>query len=414
MSDGRYHLFDAYGVEMEYMLVDRQTLEVRPVADRLLALIGGAATTSDCELGPVTLSNELTAHVVELKCTRPIKSLDGFATLAGDAIRSIQQVLDQLQLSLLPTAMHPWMDPTSQTVLWPHENHEIYQAFDRIFDCRSHGWANVQSVHLNLPFADDQEFGRLHSAVRLILPILPALAASSPIVDGQLTTVRDNRLQHYSGHCRRLPSLVGDVIPEPLGTEREYRRQILSRIGAEIRPHDPDQVLQEDFLNARGAIARFDRGSIEIRVMDVQECPAADMAICALVIAVLRTLVLDPKSVPVDQRNRIPTRTLRSILDAVIRDAENASIDDREFLNAFGMGGSECRAGELWRVLLERLAGTNASLDPHVPALQVILEQGTLASRIANAVGDASGAAALRPVYRRLADCLRDGRMFEP
>ena len=54
--------------------------------------------------------------------------------------------------------MHPWMDPRAAS-LWPHEYGEVYAAYDRIFDCRRHGWANLQSVHLNLPFADEREFG---------------------------------------------------------------------------------------------------------------------------------------------------------------------------------------------------------------------------------------------------------------
>ena len=31
-----------------------------------------------------------------------------------------------------------------------------------------------------VPFADDAEFGRLHAAIRLALPIAPGIAASSP------------------------------------------------------------------------------------------------------------------------------------------------------------------------------------------------------------------------------------------
>ena len=70
-----YHLFEVYGVELEYMLVDAETLDVRPVADELLARLGGAIT-SDVERGPVTWSNELAAHVVELKTTEPVQCLN--------------------------------------------------------------------------------------------------------------------------------------------------------------------------------------------------------------------------------------------------------------------------------------------------------------------------------------------------
>ena len=77
--------------------------------------------------------------------------------------------------TLLPGGVHPWMDPSKETRLWPHEYNEVYRSFDRIFGCAGHGWSNLQSTHLNLPFADDDEFGRLHAAIRAILPLLPAL-----------------------------------------------------------------------------------------------------------------------------------------------------------------------------------------------------------------------------------------------
>ena len=32
----RLHIFQAYGVELEYMIVDRNTLDIRPIADELL------------------------------------------------------------------------------------------------------------------------------------------------------------------------------------------------------------------------------------------------------------------------------------------------------------------------------------------------------------------------------------------
>ena len=81
---------------------------------------------------------------------------------------------------LLPTAMHPWMDPHTETLLWPHGNRDIYHTYNRIFNCQGHGWSNLQSVHVNLAFKGDEEFGRLHGAIRLLLPLLPALAITSP------------------------------------------------------------------------------------------------------------------------------------------------------------------------------------------------------------------------------------------
>jgi hypothetical protein len=58
----RIHLFQGYGVELEYMIVDRDTLAVKPIADELLKYELGRYD-SDFENGMVTWSNELVLHV---------------------------------------------------------------------------------------------------------------------------------------------------------------------------------------------------------------------------------------------------------------------------------------------------------------------------------------------------------------
>jgi gamma-glutamyl:cysteine ligase YbdK (ATP-grasp superfamily) len=180
------HLFEGFGVELEYMIVDRDTLNVRPIADRLLADAAGEIV-SDVEFDRIAWSNELALHVIELKTNGPTASLAGLAEEFHQQVGQIDSLLSNHNARLMPTAMHPWMDPHTEFELWPHEHSSIYAAYNRIFDCHGHGWANLQSMHINLPFADDAEFGRLHAAIRLLLPILPALAASSPIVEGQKT-----------------------------------------------------------------------------------------------------------------------------------------------------------------------------------------------------------------------------------
>ncbi len=119
-----------------------------------------------------------------------------------------------MNAKLLPGAMHPWMDPYKETKLWLHDSKEIYDTYDRIFNCQGHGWSNLQSMHINLPFADDREFKLLHSAIRTILPILPAMSASSPIVDGEITGLMDTRLEVYRRNAERIPSITGLIVPE--------------------------------------------------------------------------------------------------------------------------------------------------------------------------------------------------------
>ena len=172
--------FAAYGIELEYAIVEQDTLDVRPIADRLLATMAGQPASS-AQFGPLGWSNELVRHVVELKNTEPLPQLAALAGAFEAEIRRANGVLEPEGAQLMPSGMHPWMDPRIETHLWTYDAADVYAAFDRIFDCRRHGWANLQSMHINLPFAGDRELARLHAAVRAVLPLVPALAASSPI-----------------------------------------------------------------------------------------------------------------------------------------------------------------------------------------------------------------------------------------
>ncbi len=409
----RLNLFEAFGIELEYMVVDRETLAVKPIVADLLAEVTGVSGASDYVDGEVSWSNELVSHVVELKATEPVRDMRTLPQVFEKALHRIDRTLAAKSAMLLPTAMHPSMDPTTETVLWPHENHEIYNAFDRVFDCHTHGWANVQSVHLNLPFNGDEQFGALHAAVRLVLPLLPAIASSSPIVDSKRNGINDNRLVHYRDHCRQVPSITGDVIPEPIFDEATYRREIFERIFADIAPHDPENVLGHEFLNARGAIARFDRGSVEIRLMDVQECPMADVAIAAGVTSVVRALV-EQTWQSLDSQKAIPTSTLCKVLDETIQKGGRARIEDPTVLAAFGFSSKPIRASIMWQNLLERLRKNDTMLDGLFAPLDIIFQHGTLAKRIFRATGASPSASDLLNVYSEIASCLRRGEPFVP
>jgi gamma-glutamyl:cysteine ligase YbdK (ATP-grasp superfamily) len=345
-------LFEAVGIELEYMIVDADSLSVRPVANELLAQIGGGYEM-EVELGDVAWSNELALHVIEMKTNGPAPDLRGLGARFQDHIGRIEALLAPMGARLMPTAMHPWMDPERELKLWPHEDNQIYRAFDRIFDCRGHGWANLQSMHINLPFAGDDELARLHAAIRIALPILPALAASSPFVDGAPAAHLDARMAYYRDNARRVPSVSGRVVPERVFTRADYEGQLLQRIYDDMAPLDPDGVLRHEWINARGCIARFDRSALEIRVLDLQECPAADIAIAGAVTAVVRALV-DERWASGDAQRTWHEDALAKILAQTITDGDRAIVANADYLRLFGFPEpGPARAGDLWQHLIE-------------------------------------------------------------
>jgi carboxylate-amine ligase len=403
--------FAGCGIELEYMIVDRDTLDVRPIADELLRAEDGS-WANDVERGTFGWSNELASHLVEVKNNDPTEPLDALRHGFVEEVGEIDARLARLGARLMPGAMHPWMNPRSETRLWPHEYAEIYAGYDRIFDCRRHGWANMQSMHVNLPFAGDGEFARLHAAVRLALPILPALAASSPIADGAPTGFLDYRMECYRTHVDAVPSMMGPVVPEPVASRAEYESRILGPIYREVSPLDPGGAMQGEWLNARAAIARFDRNAIEIRVLDTQECPWADLSIAAATVALVRSLY-SGEAVARELQDPLDSRRLASLLEGCARGAETALIEDPEYLSRLGHPGTRCMAGELWQHLLETTLLNDPQAAPWREPLMNIASRGPLARRILRAVGDDYRREALREVYGRLCRCLAHGVLFE-
>ena len=410
MSDKKqYKLFEVTGIELEYMVVDRDTLKVLPIVDKLFEDVTGAIT-SDVERGDVEWSNELVSHVVELKTAKPTKKIPTFRKKFHSDVKVINAVLAKRNAMLLPTAAHPFMDPFTETVIWPHEYNEVYALYNRIFDCRGHGWSNLQSTHLNLPFANDDEFSKLHAAIRLLLPIIPALSASSPILDGTATGFLDSRMEAYLHHQEKLPELMGSLIPEAVFSQEDYYRTIFSPIAQAMAPFDTENVMDHHFANSRGAIARFDRGAIEIRVIDIQECPAADLAIAELIVAVLKALT-SGRWVSSYLQRAWSENDLLPIFLQVIKDAGGSVIANRDYLLMFGlMKQDHMHVGKLWQHLFVELYGElSENCRQHVGH---ILEHGCLASRILKRTGRTPSHDDLVRVYREMADCLQEDRQL--
>lgn len=400
-------LFEGVGIEVELMIVNADDLSVLPVSDRVLAAVGDRHE-GEVERGPLSWSNELVLHVIELKTNGPRSSLEGLAAALAADVRAIDELLLPLGGRLLGTAMHPEMNPLRDTRLWPHGHGEVYRAYDRAFGCRGHGWSNLQSVHINLPFSGDREFGRLHAAIRLALPLLPALAASSPLVEGHPTGTLDNRLALYRRNQRLVPSITGSVVPERAYTQAEYDDRILRVIARDIERLDPDGVLEPEWVNSRGAIARFGRGSIEIRVLDTQECPAADVAVAAATVALVRALV-DERWVSTDEQKEWHESRLEPLFTAAAVEGGRVVVRDPAFLRCFGVDSAPVTLGELWAHLITTL---DVKVDGARAPLDLILRQGSLSERILAATGDAPRPGRIREVYAALADCLHENRLF--
>jgi gamma-glutamyl:cysteine ligase YbdK (ATP-grasp superfamily) len=219
----------------------------------------------------------------------------------------------------------------------------------------------------------------------------------------------------YRTNARSIPSITGQVIPEAVFSRAAYESQILQPMYRAIAPHDPARILQHEWLNSRGAIARFDRHTIEIRVLDVQEHPAADLAVCQAIVALLQALVAETWT-PLAAQQAIATQPLAELLERAIRDADQAIVDHPDFLTQFGRTPTEpLSARVLWQQLLSDIGILSpVQADAAPEPLQVILEQGPLARRILRDLPAHVTRNSLRQTYGRLCDCLAQGKVFNP
>lgn len=406
-----YAPFSVCGIELEYALVDRDLNVVSRVEPALRLLAG--RPTSDHALGVVGMSNEFADHVLELRTERPLRKLHDTEAVLLEGIRRVSALLaDRLDARILPTGMHPWFDPKNAR-RWTRSNRRIYDTYARLFETQTHGWTNVQAMHVNLPLGEDEDAVALHNAAALLVPYLPAIAATSPLIDGELSDAVDNRLAYLIQHQSRIPESSGRMVPEPIASLAEYKKNVLQPMYKALDRLPDSGVLRREFLNVRSAVIRFSRRALEVRVLDVQECVHMDMVLAAFTRWALRALSDALRSGEV----AFPAHDLLvEDLHAAVARGSRARVHAPHLPGLARGEDGRAEVRDVLRLLLER-ARTVAAEDEldYLERAGDLIEEGSLAERIAAELAplvedeDAFTEKARR-VYIELADCLLENR----
>ncbi|WP_420126103.1 glutamate-cysteine ligase family protein [Longimicrobium sp.] len=406
-GERHYKPFEVAGMELEYPTVDRD-LNVVSLVEPAFRVLAGRGT-SDVDLGAVGFSNEIADHVFEIKTQQPVRSLADAERMLAEGVQRFSAVLHaEFGARLMPTGMHPWFDPRNGK-LWTRSGLRVYTTYARLFDVRTHGWMNVHAAHLNLPMGREVDAMAMHTAAALLIPYLPALAASSPMYDGDLQPAVDGRLAWILEHQARIPESCGQLVPEYVDSFGDYRKQILAPMYRALDRLPDTGAIRHEFFNTRGAILRFARRAMEVRVLDTQECVKMDVAIAVFVRAALKHLTARAAA----GRVELPDHT---VLVEDFRACIHAGSEARVRAPHLDVDRDADGSADARTALRHLLAGARRTVRKdeagYLDLVARMIEAGTLSERIRAEMApfaqadDETFTEAARRIYIELIDCL--------
>jgi len=396
-----YRTLQVLGPEHEFSVIDEK-LQPLPIVDKVIKEVHGRIV-NNVDMGKFSFGKELQAHVAEFKANEPFDSPEVFEETMHNAVLTILDFLERRYgARLLGLGMHPSL-LLDKVKVWSHRDRQIYEALSRIFNLNQHGWLNIQSFQLNLPFKNEPEAVRLYNTLTNLLPYLPAIAASSPIYESKIGDYVDNRLHFYLVNQTEVPSITGDIIPEYVSSFEEYEKTTIRQYSEDLaKVKAPPCLLNKEWLNSRGAVIRFDRRAVEIRIMDEQECVKSDVALSCFIRATLRGILQRE-----EEFDYQPHSVLVNNLHAVIRDGLDALVQHPKGSTARQVGFH-----------LHRIAEKNASSDEkkYLGIIKHRIAEGNLSDLILKEVTKkvlrTDLEEAIFTVYSSLANSLEKNRVY--
>ena len=364
------------GTEHEYSINDKKC---RPLAisDRIIERIAGQVQ-HEVAFGGILVSKELQKHAIELIPARP----GNLGFLESNLYHGLSELYRATnhEYGFMGLGMHPLLK-LDETSYWDHDEQEYYQAYDRLFNIKQHGWLNIQALQINIPYDDLEELVAMFNKIRSLMPYLVAVSASSPMVEGKLTSYMDNRLVYYRQNQAAIPSICHDILPEKLESVHDYV-QINRQIYSELKKCKAE-ILCKEWVNSRGVIVRFTRKCLEVKAIDEQECLHSDMAFSAFLLALLRS--------------DIALEEEESTLLAMLEDAMRC-----------GVAGMR---PELERLLAQAEESATAEEKRYLPLVAKRIEQGSLAEIMVQRLKEETEGR-IEPILEQMQWCLKENRPY--
>ncbi|MGI8715891.1 MAG: carboxylate-amine ligase [Solirubrobacteraceae bacterium] len=290
------------GLEEEFALLDPASLELVP---RFVQLRDAAA--ADPPLAE-SISGELISSEIEIRSGRG-ETLAAARAAQQDLRRRLFAVAAEQRVELGATGTHPYSDYRDQQIIQTEHYRRVEDGLKYV------AWRNnTFSLHVHVGIQGADRALRVCDRLRPVLPILLAISANSPFLDGRDSGLASARTQTFTKSFPRcgVPDVFGDW-----DTFADYVQLLVqtrsiveyTQVWWSIRPH-------------------LSFGTVEVRICDAQATAAESDAVAALAVACVAQAARDvDEGVPArDLPNRLIEenmwRALRYGLDGELLDFE--------------------------------------------------------------------------------------------
>ena len=242
------------GLEEEFAILEPGTLKLVSRFEELR----DAAVATDPGLAQ-SISGELIASEIEIRSGRG-EALATAMAAQRDFRRRLFALATDRDAALGATGTHPWADYREQRII----ETEHYQRLNR--ELQYIVWRNnTFSLHVHVGVRGAERAVRTCDRLRPVLPLLLAISANSPYLDGQDSGLHSARTATFT----RLFPRCG--IPEPFGDWATFAGYV-------------------DFLQRTGSIVEYTQvwwsvrphtsfGTVEVRICDAQSSAAESEAL---------------------------------------------------------------------------------------------------------------------------------------
>jgi glutamate---cysteine ligase / carboxylate-amine ligase len=290
------------GLEEEFAILDPGSLELIPRYEDLR----DAAASDEVLSGSVC--GELISSEVEIVSGVGADVHDAFAR-QRERRRRLFALAAAQGVALGASGTHPWADYRRQPIIDTEHYRRVEEGLRYV------AWRNnTFSMHVHVGVHDIERAVRVCDRLRPVLPLLLAISANSPYLDGQDTGLHSARTQSFTKSFPRCG------VPDAFGGWGAYRQYIeflvrtrsiveFTQVWWSVRPH-------------------FRFGTVEVRICDAQSTAQESEALAALMVACVAQAARDvDEGVPgADQAPRLIEenmwRAIRFGLDGRLLDLE--------------------------------------------------------------------------------------------